>query len=382
MLQAEIVRPRELSAGDLAAWDAFRTATPALRSPLLSAEFALAVAEAREDAAVAVFRRAGRVVGFLAHHRRPAGLARPIGSSWSDYHALVAAPDAVLDGPEALRLARIAAFRFGALVDPSGAFAAAETVGHDAYRIALAGPGEDYWERLRAQSPKRFKNMRRLEHKLARVAGPVSLVAPDLDPAAFERLLSWKSQQLRRTGLHDVLHPPWSRALMQSLFETRDGRLQGLLLTLRVGEQPVAAHFGVREGEAYHPWIAAYDPAFAAYSPGLTFLSEAIRAMPRLGLLSYDLSAGSDHYKRPFASETQPVAEGVLRVQGGAIERSLTRVSGALGEGPARILSRVRRRIDHIAAAELSLSGRVQGLAAAVAASSRRLEAGTGEGES
>jgi CelD/BcsL family acetyltransferase involved in cellulose biosynthesis len=143
----------------------------------------------------------------------------------------------------------------------------------------------------------------------------------------------------------------------------------------------VAAHFGVREGDAYHPWLAAYDPAFAAYSPGLTFMSEAIRAMPGLGLTSYDLSAGSDHYKRPFASETVAVSEGVLRVQGGAIERSLVRVSGVLGEGPARILTRVRRRIDHIAAAELSLSGRVQGLAAAVAASSRRLEAGAGEGE-
>jgi CelD/BcsL family acetyltransferase involved in cellulose biosynthesis len=381
MLQAEIVRPRELSAADLAAWTAFRAATPAFRSPLLSAAFALAVAEAREDAAVAVFRREGQVVGFLAHHRRPAGLARPIGSSWSDYHALVAAPDAGIDGGEALRLARIAAFRFGALVDPHGVFAAAETAPHEAYRIALAAPDEDYWERLRAQSPKRFKNMRRLEHKLAREMGEVSLVAPDHDAAAFERLLAWKSQQYRRTGLHDVLHPAWSRSLMQALFEAREGRLQGLLVTLRVGDRPVAAHFGVREGDAYHPWLAAYDPAFAAYSPGLTFMSEAIRAMPGLGLTSYDLSAGSDHYKRPFASETVAVSEGVLRVQGGAIERSLVRVSGVLGEGPARILTRVRRRIDHIAAAELSLSGRVQGLAAAVAASSRRLEAGAGEGE-
>lgn len=380
MLQADIIRPRDLCAQDRSDWAAFRSATPAFRSPLLSSEFAQAVGAVRDDAAVAVFRRAGRTLGFLAHHRRPAGLARPIGASWSDYHALVSAPDAKIDGAEALRAAGLSAFRFGGLVDPYGTFAHGESQPHDTYLIAVSGSGEDYWETLRAASPKRFKNIRRLEHKLAREVGEVTLAGPDADQAAFDQLLDWKSEQFRRTGLHDVLAVDWSRRLMQSLFEVREGSLQGLLITLRVAGRPVAAHFGVRMGGDYHPWIAAYDPALSAYSPGLTFLSEAVRAMPALGLTSYDLSAGSDHYKRPFASDQGAVHEGVMRTRDAPLRRSLGRLTDALGTGPAGTLRRVGRRIDHIAAAELSLAGRVQGLAAALAASSRRLESHAKQG--
>lgn len=375
MLQAEIVRPRELSPKDRAAWAEFRAATPAFRSPLLTPEFADIVSDVRPDSAVAVLHRGGRAVGFFAHHRRPEGLARPIGAPWSDYHGLIAAPDAGLEGVEVLRAAKLAAFRFSALVDPYGVFASVGAHEHEAYLIALAGSGEDYWEGLRAASPKRFKNMRRLEHKLAREVGEISLTAPDHDPAAFERLLEWKSDQFRRTGLHDVVATPWSRHLMRRLFALREGPMRGLLITLRVGERPIAAHFGVQVGDAYHPWLAAYDPALAPYSPGMTILSEAIRAMPGLGLKNYDLSAGSDHYKRPFASEQAVIREGVLRVQGAGLGRSLERLSGVLGPKPAQTLRRVGRRLDHIAATELSFSGRVQGLATALAASSRRLEA-------
>ena len=375
MLQADILRPRDLSDADRSAWREFRAATPAFRSPLLSAEFAQAVGDVREDAAVAVYRQGGRTVGFLAHHRRPAGLARPIGAPWFDYHALVSAPDVRLDGIEALKTAGLSAFRFAGLIDPSGTFAAADGDDHDAYVISLSGSGDDYWEGLRAASPKRFKNMRRLEHKMAREVGESVLTAPETDQAAFDQLLAWKSEQLRRTGLHDVLATPWSRRLMQSLFDTREGDLQGLLITLRVEGRPVAGHFGVRLGDAFHPWIAAYAPELAPYSPGTTFLSEAIRAMPSLGLTSYDLSAGSDHYKRPFASETAPVREGVMRAHGGGLQRSLGRLTGVLGARPAHTLRRVGRRLDHIAASELSLAGRMQGLATAMAASSRRLEA-------
>jgi CelD/BcsL family acetyltransferase involved in cellulose biosynthesis len=375
MLRAEILRPQDLTPRHRAAWGEFRSLHPAFRSPLLSAEFAEAVGRLREDAAVAVFSRGAAPVGFLAHHRRPTGLARPIGASWSDYHALVCAPDAALDGAAALRAAGLAAYRFHGLVDPYGAFPDTGDDSHDAYMIALPGSGEDYWEGLRAASPKRFKNMRRLEHKLARELGEPELVAPDRDEAAFHALMAWKSDQLRRSGLHDVLAPAWSRALMRSLFEAREGPLQGLLISLKVGGRVIAAHFGVRLGEAYHPWIAAYDPALAAYSPGLTFMSEAIRAMPRLGLTSYDLSAGSDHYKRPFASDRVPVREGVARTFGAGLHLSLGRLSRAVGAGPARTLRRVGRRIDHIAAAELSFAGRLQGVASAFAARSRRLEA-------
>ena len=301
MLQVDILSPQDLAAKDRDAWQAFRNATPAFQSPLLGPDFAETVAEVRSDTAVAVWRRNGQAVGFLAHHRRPGGLARPIGAPWSDYNALITAPHERLDAADALKLAGIEAYRFGGLLDPFGLFEAAEAQTAETYRIAFEDSGDAYWETLRANSPKRFENMRRLEHKLERECG-TPVLAADTDSRAFESLLDWKRDQFRRTGLHDVLHPSWSHLLMQRLFRKRSGALQGLLLTLRVDGKPIAAHFGVREGEAFHPWIAAFDPDYSAYSPGQTFISEAIRAMPRLGIKSYDLSAGSDHYKLPLCS--------------------------------------------------------------------------------
>jgi CelD/BcsL family acetyltransferase involved in cellulose biosynthesis len=375
MLQIEIFRPKDVPLRDREAWQLYRKVTPAFHSPLLGPDFAEAVAEVREDAAVAIWRRAGQPVDFLAHHRRPAGLARPIGSPWSDYQALITAPGESFDVVEALRGAGVSSFRFSGLIDPYGHFAAASAETAETYRMVVHDSGEAYWETLRAASPKRFKNLRRLEHKVERELGPAAF-GKDEDEAAFRQVLAWKREQFQRTGLHDVLGPDWSRQLMQRLFERRQGEFQGLFLSLRIGGEVAAGHFGVREGENYHPWIAAFDPAHSAYSPGQIFLSEAVRAMPRLGLVTYDLSAGADHYKKPFASEIGMAASGVLRTRPAgpfSFDRAAELAGATLGRTGAVAVRRLGRRLDHILETELSLGGRMQGVATAIAASSRRL---------
>ena len=371
MLQADIVRPDALAPRDLAAWRGFAAQTPAFASPLLGAGFARAVGAVREDAYVAVFRRGTEVVGVLAHHRRPGGLGRPIGAPWSDRHALLTAPGAALDWREALRAADLTAYRFTALLDPHGVFSGAGADGEEAaYAIAPADGGEAWWERLRAGSPKRFKNIRRLEHKLDREEGPLELVVGDRSPDALQLLMRWKREQFRRTGLHDVLHPAWSRGLMEGLFASADPELCGLLITLRARGRVLAGHYGVRGGATYHPWLAAYDPAFAAASPGLVFLSMAVRAMPTAGLRRYELSGGSAHYKTVFSSDEELLAAGSAEL----------RAPGPRGPRPA-LVARLRRRLDQIASTEITLGGRLQGVAAALTDIKKRLPAGSAKPE-
>jgi CelD/BcsL family acetyltransferase involved in cellulose biosynthesis len=362
MLHVELVRPEAVCRQDQTAWRAWQAAVPALRSPLLSPEFAVAVGRVRADAAVALVRREGRLIGVLAHHRRPGGLARPIGAPFSDVHALVAEPGVSLGGEETLRLAAIRAFRFTSLADPEGRFDLPAAAVHERHLIEVGGDGAAYLERLRAASAKRFKNWRRLEHKLERERGAIELVGPDRDSRAFELMLHWKRDQLRRSGLHDVYRPAWVQGLMRQLFAERDGPMQGLLLTLRADGQPVAGHFGVRLGDAYHPWVASIDPHAQEYSPGQTFLGRAILAMPGLGLETYDLAAGHDHYKAPFASARERVLEGVAFAEG-------TRPRPApllAGLGPAA--QRVGRRLDQIAAVDLNAAGRLLGVVEAARA--------------
>lgn len=371
MLQAEIVRPDAVTARDVLAWRALAARTPAFRSPLLGPEFAQAVGEVRQDAAVALFRRADQLVGVLAHHRRPGGLARPIGAPWSDRHALITAPETPIDAREALAAAGLRAFRFSALMDPHGVFFRA-TAGSEAEAAYAIAPGEtaagaDYWEVLRAASPKRFKNLRRLEHKLEREEGPVEFTFGDPSPTAFSALIDWKRDQFRRTGLHDVLHPAWSRGLMEHLFRASPhAHFRGALATLRARGRTIAAQFGVVGGGVYHPWLASYDPAFAAYSPGLLFISAMIRAMPELGLDRYELSGGGEHYKTAFASEAETLLSG---------EATVAEVAPKAAR--SALVMRLHRRFENIAQTEITLGGRLQGVAQALAAMPKRLPAAT-----
>lgn len=372
MLRAETFHPRDLTDEDAAQWRRLAAAHPAFSSPLLGPDFARAVGLVRADARVTVWRWPGRPAGFLAYQLRPGAFARPIGAPLSDYHALVA--EEGLDLDEALETAGLSAYRFSGLIDPWGKFDASTTGERESFAIELTEGADAYLEALRVASPKRHKNTRRLDHKLGREIGKLRIVAPDTNPATFETLIAWKRDQFARTGGHDVLRPAWTRDLLKTLFETTEGEFRGLMIGLYAGDRLVGGHFGVRLGETYHPWIAATDPELAAWSPGQVFFPRAIEAMPELGLKTYDLGPGHEHYKRPYALCVRQIGEGlaVAASTRGRAALASERAWSLAGARSFGAVDRVRRRLDAIAAVELSLSGRALGFAQALAARARR----------
>lgn len=360
---AEVLAPSDLRLTDILAWREMQGDVPAFANPLFGWDFSAAVAQVRDDARVAVWRDAERLpVAFMAFHKRPGGLARPIAAPFSDYHGIVSKGDIGVWGAQALSLAGISTLRATGLVDPFGLFERTDLEDADSYLLEVTGSAEDYIEALRAESPKRFKNYRRLQSKLEREVGPLRFVTAETDPAVFETVLRWKREQFHRTGLQDVLRPAWVDALMRGLFEQREGTLRGKLAALYAGDTLVTAHFGVRQNAVFHPWIASSNPDLADYSPGQLFLLHAIRSMPEDGLEAYDLAAGHDHYKRPFAPLVRQVGRGL-------ISTGRPPLSERLGPAPMR---KVMRRLDHIAAMEPGFAGRVRGFAEAAAAAGRR----------
>lgn len=375
MFDVETLHPSLLSAEDVALWRSLAAAQAEFANPLLGPDFTQAVGKVREDARVAVVRRAGQTLGFLPYHRRPGGLARPIGSPLSDYHGLVSRPEAGLDLAQVLRAADVSVFRYTGLIDPHGVFPAAPETDRTAYVIDLTGTtAEAYLEAIRAESPKKIKNYRRLDNKLDREVGPVRLVAGDVSREAFNQLIDWKREQLARTGGHDFLRADWTRELMADLFTARDGDFRGLMINLYAGDMLVGGHFGVRLGAVYHPWIASTNPEHAAWSPGQIFFLRAIAAMPELGLTRYDLGPGHDHYKRSYGLNTVTIGEGAVTASsiGGRVASSMESVwnlAGAHGAGP---VGQLRRRMDAIASSELTMSGRVRDFVEAVASRAHR----------
>lgn len=367
MLRSETLHPDDLTDADIGAWRALCATRPEFQGPLLGPDFARAVGAVRPDARVGVWRQDEEPVGFLAYHQRPGGLARPIGAPLSDYHGVVAREG--LDLRQGIADLGLSGFRFTGLIDPLRMAEPSISAEHEAFLIELTSSAEDYLEALRAASPKRFKNYRRLDNKLDREVGAITLRAPDHDPAALAQLLTWKREQLARTGVHDYLAPAWTQRLIEDLFARQDGPFQGLMINLYVGDQLVAGHFGVRLGDVYHPWIASTDPTLSAWSPGQLFLLRAIAAMPDLGLTTYDLGPGHEHYKRPYALSSRMIGEGML-VASGPRGRSVDASERVWALAEARsphMVGRLRRRLDAIATTELSFAGRARGLAHAIA---------------
>ena len=360
---AEVLAFADLPAADIAAWEALQNAAPEFSNPLFGPRFSRAVAAVRSDVRVAVYRRGGGPFGFLPFHKRPGGLARPIGAPFSDYQGLVSNGDIGISGAQALSLAGIKLFRANGLVDPFGLFRTDGFEQIEAFAIEPGAAAEAYLEALRAGNPKRFKNFRRLENRLEREVGPLTFVADDRSPEAFEAVMRWKREQFQRTGLQDVLRPDWVSRLMADLFATREGAMTGQLSSLYAGGHLVAGHFGPRQGGVFHPWIASTNPEFVEHSPGQAYVMNAIRAMPASGLVRYDLASGHDHYKRPFGPVISTVLAGTLTSRPGA--------GPAFAAAPSAV-RKVFRRLDHIAALNPTLSGRARGLAEAAMATTKR----------
>lgn len=362
-MNVEIASPTALQADDVRRWQAIQRAVPGLANPLFSPEFARAVARHREDTRVAIARGPdGTPLAFLPFQQRPGGLGRPLGAPFGDYQAVITPTVDGFDLQQFLSAAGIRTFAFSGLVSAASMPATANLPTVESYQIVLEGAGSDYLEALRAGSPKRYKNWRRLGHKTEREIGPLSMVAPDQDPATLRQLLDWKAAQMVRTGVTNVLRPNWVQAMMTELLETRDGGFGGLMLTLWAGKTLLGGHFGVRLDGVFHPWMAAINPDYQVYSPGQTFILSAIGEMNQLGLTTYDLGTGHAHYKEPFCNVLPHVATGTVDSATG------------LARAPRRsLVGKLFSRIDHISSVELTLGGRLGGILAVARHAGARL---------
>ena len=177
---------------------------------------------------------------------------------------------------------------------------------------------------------------------------------------ALDQLIDWKREQFERTGAHDVLRPNWARRLFHDILQAQ-GHARGLLITLRAGGRLVAGHFGLAVGPHAHAWLSVIDPECSGCGPGQVLTLRLAELMPELGLQTYDLSPGYAHYKAPFATRTVGVREGVAVAAGraGAAARSVNAAWALAGQSQA--MSRLRRRLDQINAAEVSATGRELG---------------------
>lgn len=371
-LQVEIIRMEALDAAGIAQWRDWTTTNPALTSPYFRWDYAEIAGRVCPGAALAVFRRDGRIVGFFPFQRRGRAV-QPLGAPMNDYHGVIAPADETISLEDVARLLKASRFSV------PGWIGAAEA-GHDRQTVQVAMPdsGYDAWyAERRATHGKYFKDKERARRSLEAELGPVRVERGLRDPAMLDHLIALKAAQYRRSGLHDIFACGWTRDLLQALMADPRGDFGASMAAMHAGDKLVALEFSLHAGRHYHFWFPVYEPALSRCSPGILLSMDTMRLAAVEGFRVFDFGFEGETYKKYFVNARQTVREAVV-VQPG--------LGQALGDLAAATLSRVggrgealrtslRRRWSTIEACEPTPVGQVRGAAVAARALARKATA-------
>jgi CelD/BcsL family acetyltransferase involved in cellulose biosynthesis len=311
-VQISVVRPDELGPAEVAAWQGMQLRDPAQGNPFLSPEFAASIGRFRPGARVAVLSDGGCVTGFFPFEKRRLGVGVPIGAGLTDCQGLVHEPGFEWNALDLLRGCGVSAFYFDHLAQEQRPFGNWVAATAPSPVIDLADGFAAYQAKLNTKSPQFLKDLARRGRKLSRQAGPLRHVADSRDPAALHALMAWKSDQYRRTGRTDRFARPWIVGLINDLFEARGSHFSGRLSVLYAGDDPVAAHFGLRSGHHLAHWFPAYAPEFGKCSPGLIQHVRMIEDSAPTGITLIDMGKGEKRYKETLKTSDLFVCEGAV----------------------------------------------------------------------
>jgi len=341
----------ELSAAELSAWDAIHTSEPSLASPYFHPGFTGAVAAERSDVFVTVIEQGGSPVGFFPFQRGSLGAGKPVGGALSDFHGVVSRADAAWDVRGLLRGSGLSTWVFDHLLATQERFAPMKASEHPSPVMDVSQGYEAYMTGRRAEGSKQILKAEGLGRKLEREVAPMRVELDSRDPVVLERVLLWKSEQCRESGLPDIFAVAWTRALMKRLFETRESGFGGVLSALYVGDELAAAHFGMRSRTVWHYWFPSYDEKYAKFSTGLLLLLRMAHAAPGMGIRVIDLGKGETMYKQRLMSGATTIWEGRADVPGlmtaaRGLRSRIEKWEGPLGAAarlPLRALARWER---------------------------------------
>jgi CelD/BcsL family acetyltransferase involved in cellulose biosynthesis len=311
-VQVFLTRPEELGDAEIVAWQRMQRATPALSSPFLSPEFAIAVSRLRPDVRVAVLSDGESVTGFFPFERRRFGFGMPLCSWPAAPCGLIHAPGVEWDARELLRKCGLSAWQFDVLVADQQPFMPYHGSTEPSFIMDLADGFALYRAKLMAKSPRFCKELARKTRKLERDAGAVRFVVDAGGGTLLRTLMEWKSEQYNRTDNIDYFARPWVVELLDALLATRSDHVSAMLSATYAGDRPVAVQFGLRSGPAAVGWFTAYDVRFARYSPGMIQAIQMAEELASAGVRTLDIGKGASGYKEILKSRCSMVAEGIV----------------------------------------------------------------------
>lgn len=302
----------ELSADLLSVWSDIQLRSEACSSPYSRPEYSLLMSEVGRPVQVAVLELGDRPVGFFPFEKSATAIGSAVGLKLNDYQAVVAEPWAQFSPDHLLESCGLRRFQYENLVDWQGQFHSTDCISAPAPGIVLTDGFANYRNELKQRGEKElektFKKLERMRRDHASVEFTMHDERTDVLPA----LVRWKMDQYERTNALNPMKHDWVMQFLRRLCHTSNEHFSGVLSTLRLDGEIVAAHLGMRTRTVMHHWFPAHDIAHRAVkqSPGLVLMALMMESLAGDGIARIDLGKGIYSYKQSFANTQSRVLEG------------------------------------------------------------------------
>ena len=307
-----MVDPVSLTADEIALWNRFRAAQQSLASPYFSPKYFQAASKAIRNVQIAICEVNGEIAAFFPFQRRTLGIAKPVGGPFSDYHGVIARSGFRFDPRTLLKDCGLTAFDYDHLPADQIDFAGFSQNSATSQRMDLSESFEHYRLQRKAAGSGEIENTLKKQTKLTKEVGSVKFIQHDSDRETFKKLIAWKNDQHKRTGVYPVLEHKCAVDFLQEILTFQENDFCGLMPSLYVNGSLAATSFCIRSGETLHYLITTYNVALQKYSPGLILLINMAIQAEHSGLKTIDLGKGQERYKLSLSNDALPLLEGTV----------------------------------------------------------------------
>ncbi len=309
-MDINVVKPEQITESQRELWKGMMTAEHTTDSPFFHPEYVSVLSMHRKQVRVAVVTEQNTPVAFFPFEKHgPNG--RPLGIKLCDFQGIVRTPKTIIEAEDLLKGCELKSWQFDHLVSSQPEFESWQMRKDDSLFIDLSSGYEAYLEERKQAGTSQISVFNRKLRKLEREIGEVKYDWHTDREDVFETILELKSAQRKRTGTFDILQFDWVRQFLNEIRNRQTDDFEGALCTLRVNDQLIGAHLGMKTDTVFHYWFPVYDQSFNKYSPGLILLLKTAQAAAEIGIQRIDLGKGDERYKKSLGSGSISVGEGV-----------------------------------------------------------------------
>lgn len=310
----DICELADLTGEQRALWQDFRTQDISLQTPFLSLGYLELCERSGSDVRICVICRDGEDIAFFPFEAVDNDTARPIGSYFNDYQAILCHSSAQIHLENILERTWLKEIKLDHFLHAERRVYHQPAVCDVSWLVELDSGYSEYRKTLTASQLRNAHKVIDARRRLEDRHGALEFRANFQSSELLETLMHWKSEQWSRAGWHGRFTAEWERRLMYDLMSQKSRDFSGIFSGVFLGGEPLALHLGLGSFNTWHYWTTGYDVSsrFSKYSPGLIMLHEMIRSAPMLIYSRLDLGRGELKYKWDVANATQKVSEMTL----------------------------------------------------------------------